>query len=585
MAWAAASPALAIELRQFAVAGKNGDLRDALFSASLVAAAEQDATTTARGVIAAAQADYARLLRVLYANGYYSGVVHIYLDGREAAGIPTFSPPAHIDAVAITIDPGPVFRFGRAEIAPLAPGSQPPAEFRPGAPAHSTVLQQTVDAAVVDWRANGHAKVAISGQQVTANHAARTLSARLRLTPGPRVRFGDLRQTSTSAVRAARVRRIAGLPKGQVFSPAEMAKVANRLRRTGAFSSVSLSEAKTLGPGNTMDIDLALVDEKPRRFGFGAEISSFEGLTFSGFWLHRNLFGGAERFRVEGEVSGIGGQTGGIDYSLGTRLEIPAAFGTDTKAFVFTNASFEDEPSYRAWQSGIGGGAVWIMSDKLEAELGVALRYSETRDSFGDRRFVLLTLPAAATWDNRDNVLNPTRGTYLKAQATPFISLEGTGGGLRFYADGRAYRSLSESNGFVLAGRVQAGATVGASLASIPPDFLFYSGGGGTVRGQPYQSLGVDLGGGNITGGRSFLAMSAELRAKASDKIGLVGFVDAGYVGSNGFLDNSGAWHAGAGLGLRYDTGIGPIRLDIAAPISGTTGKGTQIYVGIGQAF
>ena len=104
------------------------------------------------------------------------------------------------------------------------------------------------------------------------------------------------------------------------------------------------------------------------------------------------------------------------------------------------------------------------------------------------------------------------------------------------------------------------------------------------MRGQPYQSLGVDLGGGQRTGGKAFFGASSELRARVTDKIGVVGFVDAGYIGANGFSD-SGDWHAGAGLGLRYDTGIGPLRLDVAAPISGSTGDGVQIYIGIGQAF
>ena len=122
-----------------------------------------------------------------------------------------------------------------------------------------------------------------------------------------------------------------------------------------------------------------------------------------------------------------------------------------------------------------------------------------------------------------------------------------------------------------------------------PRDFLFYSGGGGTVRGQPYQSLGVNVlrsGLTNIqTGGTYFLAASAEVRAKVTEKIGVVGFVDAGQVSVGGFNDASSDWHAGAGLGLRYATGFGPIRLDVAAPVGGTTGKGVQIYVGIGQAF
>lgn len=585
LSWLVVSPVHAAELRRFDVAGDNSDLRDKLRTSLLVSNAVDEPEATPRSILAAAQADYGRLLRVLYANGYYSGTIQIRLDGREASDMPTFALPNQIDSIAIRVNPGPLFRFGAAEISPLAPASRPPEEFRTGAVARSTVLQDTVDTTVSDWRNAGHAKVKLVDQQLSANHSARTLSARLRFAPGPQVRFGELRQMTPSAVRAERIQNIAGLPTGEVFSPEEKANAAKRLRRTGAFSSVALSEAETLGPGDRMDIELELVDEKPHRFGFGAEISSFEGLALSGFWLHRNLFGGAERLRIGGEVTGIAGQTSGIDYSLDVRLDIPAAFRSDIDAFVFAQTAYEDEPTYRSWKTSIGGGVLRTFSDELTVELGLALRYSETNDSFGKRQFFLLTFPTETIWDKRDDKLNPTSGFYLKAEATPFAEMDGSVAGLRFLADGRAYRSLDEDQNYVLAGRLQIGSVFGAGLASLPPDYLFYSGGGGTVRGQPYQSLDVDLGGGNRSGGKAFLGASTELRAAVTDTIGVVGFVDAGYIGSDGLLDSSGEWHAGAGLGLRYNTGIGPLRLDVAAPISGSTGDGVQFYIGIGQAF
>ena len=141
----------------------------------------------------------------------------------------------------------------------------------------------------------------------------------------------------------------------------------------------------------------------------------------------------------------------------------------------------------------------------------------------------------------------------------------------------------------MVAARVQAGAIFGSDLLETPRDDLFFSGGGGTVRGQPYRSLGIAVTRGFgpqfLIGGKYFLAGSLELRAKVSDKIGVVGFVDWGSIGLDSFTGATAESHAGAGLGLRYDTGLGPIRLDVAAPISGATGEGVQIYVGLGQSF
>ncbi len=153
--------------------------------------------------------------------------------------------------------------------------------------------------------------------------------------------------------------------------------------------------------------------------------------------------------------------------------------------------------------------------------------------------------------------------------------------------DLRTYRGFGEDDRLVLAGRVQAGTILGSSVAGTPRDYLFYTGGGGSVRGQPYQSLGVQvIGGGTVrSGGLSFAALSGELRARIGEKLGLVAFYDAGFVSSGDLFGGADGFHAGAGIGLRYDTGIGPIRIDLAGPVAGATGDGVQLYVGIGQSF
>jgi translocation and assembly module TamA len=575
--------ARALDDVQFEVQGGDARLQAALESASLVRTARDDGTTDPRDLTAAALADYARLLDALYAEGYYGGVIHILIDGREAASLSPFSAPTRIDRIAIRIDPGPQFRFATAEVAPLPPDATRAAEFRSGMPARSTLIRSAVEAGISDWRNAGRAKADIAGQSVVADHRDATLDARIALAPGPLVRFGALNQTTPSAVRATRIARIAGLPTGNTFSPKTLDEVAARLRRTGAFSSVVLSEAETLGPGDTMDIGLAVTDEKPRRFGAGAELSSLDGLTLSAFWLHRNLLGGAERLRVDGEVSDIDGSFAGMDFSLAARLDIPAAFGTDTGAYVTAHAEYIDDPAFRAMQGGAGAGVNRRFSDTLDGEIGLAYRYSVTDDDLGRRHFSLLSVPGTITWDRRDDPLDATSGFYVSADFEPFYDLSGGTLGARGWVDLRAYHAFADD--FVIAGRALAGSVVGASAADVPPDYLFFSGGGGTVRGFPYQSLGVDLGGGTIIGGRSFLGASGELRYSINDTFGLVGFADAGYVGADAFPGAGGGYQVGAGVGLRYDTGIGPVRLDVAMPVYGSGGDGVQFYVGIGQSF
>ena len=574
--------ASALDSVELTAPGAPDELLTALRGSSLSIAAKRDGVTSAQDVLAAARADYSRLVGVLYAQARYSGVVQIRIDGREAASIQPLAVPQNISNIRITVDPGPVFHFGTARISPLAPGTNLPAGYALGQRANSDAVRAAVGAAIDGWRDLGHANVSVAGQDLRADHRAHRLDATVLISPGNRLHFGQLILEGESAVQIRRIEQIAALPRGQVFSPADVDAVATRLRRTGAFRSVVISEADRENADGTLDIVARLVDEKQHRFGFGAEVSTQEGATLSGFWLHRNLFGGAERLRIDGEIAGLGGMTGGTDLKFATRYERPATIGPDTSIYLQFSVEHLAEPDFKSTHYEFGVGLNRIFSEELTGEIALEWRQARTEDAFGVRRYDLFSMPVGLSWDKRDDSLNPTEGHFLQAEVRPFLGFGDTSSGARIYADGRVYKSVSDQ--LVLAGRLQLGSVVGPSVATAPPDYLFYSGGGGTVRGQTYQSLGIDLGGGQRRGGRSFIGLSAEARWKVSNKIGIVGFADTGYIGSGSFFEDSGVWHSGVGLGLRYKTGIGPIRLDVAVPVGGT-GRGTQIYIGIGQAF
>lgn len=578
------APVSALEKIGFNTPGADDRLRSALIAASALRAAVADETREdAQDLLAAARTDYNNLVSTLYEAGHYSGTVSIRVNGREAATIPPLDAPAEIREIKIRVVPGPVFALDRARIAPVAPGTELPEGFRPGGPAGLGILRTTAEAGIDGWRNVGHAKAEVADERIVANHATQRLDAEIALDPGPRLRFGGLTFRGDTAVRPERLDEIAGFPTGEVFSPDHVDRVATRLRRTGVFASVAMEEAEDANPDGTLDVTARLDDREPRRFGAGAEISSTEGATLSAYWLHRNLFRGAERLRFDAEVGGIAGESGGMDYMLGARFTRPATFTPDTSFWIESELARKNEPTYRSDSADLSFGFEHIFSDRLKGSAGLGLRYADTFSATGNNEFLLLTAPLELTWDNRDDPLDATEGYYLDGTATPFLGLNGSDSGARLTFDARTYLGLGDR--FVLAGRVQAGSVLGAALAGTPPDFLFHSGGGGTVRGHSYQSLGVTQPNGSETGGRSLAVFSLEMRAQIAGNFGGVAFVDYGIVGADS-LPGTGTSHAGAGLGLRYDTGIGPIRLDVATPISGpVSGSRVQVYIGIGQAF
>ncbi len=570
------------------VQSEDGTLASEIRAASLVAAIKDDTEAepaTPIDILSAAQADYGRIIALLYDAGYFGPTINILVDGCEAAAISPVQPPARVNSVVLSVDAGPVFRFGRIGISPKAEGTAQTDGFAPGETARVSVLRSATAAHIEGWRQQGHAKARVAGQSITARHPDRVIDAAVTLDPGPRLRLGKLTITGESAVREARLREIAGWPSGAVFDPDDLALVQKRLRRTGTFGTANLTEAETPNPDGTLDVTATINDQLPRRYSFGAEFGTLDGLTLSGSWLHRNIFGGAERLLVEGEVAGIAGDTGGIDYAISAKLSRPATFRTDLEAFGLVAFEQEDEVNYFARTASIEVGTLYFASDDREYSYGVGLQTAKTRDDLGERTYTIATLSFRATFDRRDNALDATSGYYAEIGLTPFVSLGGTDDGLLTTLDLRTYRQVGSR--VTLAFRGLLGSVAGPSLADAPADFLFYSGGGGTVRGQGYQSLGVDLSPTVTVGGRSFVGLSGEVRVKTGRNLSVVGFYDAGYIGPKSFFDGQdGEWHSGVGAGIRYDTGIGPIRFDMAVPASGPDdGSGLEIYIGIGQSF
>ena len=169
------------------------DLYEAIAGGSLLREqTAEDATPSTQELLAAAQADYARLLAVLYDQGYFAGVIKITVDGVDAAAIAPVAPPKQINKAVIAIEPGKKFSFSKAEIKPVADGTELPDGFATGQTASLGVLKETVSAGIEGWRDQGHAKAALSSQQLTARVPDSTISATLKLAPGPRLRFGAL---------------------------------------------------------------------------------------------------------------------------------------------------------------------------------------------------------------------------------------------------------------------------------------------------------------------------------------------------------------------------------------------------------
>jgi translocation and assembly module TamA len=388
--------------------------------------------------------------------------------------------------------------------------------------------------------------------------------------------------TGNSSVRADAIRRIAGLPTGETFHPDALRRAAQRLRRTGAFRSVAVTEAEKPERNQTLTITADVEEELPRRFRFGAQVSSRTGLALTLGWLHRNLAGNAERLSIEGQIRNIGG-TEDIDGRFSIRLDQPARLGPDDNVFLLADLERLSRPHFDLDRFRVGIGVTRDLGDGLSGALSLEAQVADADDAFGTRRFRTLSLPFRLTLDRRDVPQDATRGYFLEGELRPFAGLGGTASGIATALEARGYLPLGDA--IVLAGRARLASVAGPAQQDVSPALLHFSGGADSVRGHPFQSLGIPAGTATA-GGRSLFLATAELRARLTDSWALAGFYDFGLVDAASVPGTGSRSHAGAGIGVRYTAGgFGPIRLDLALPLAGDTEDGLQFYIGIGQAF
>lgn len=574
---------------------ETGAAETAARNASALIADEADPASGAAGLIAKARGDYRRIIAALYNEGNYGAAVSIRIGGVEASELaPDVNLPDPVDVtVAVTV--GPVFTFNNVAIANQAPETSDPGDqvelpvmrgYGAGQVARSSVILAAEQLAVQAWQQQGYAKAAVVGRDVVADHATRTVDVTINVDPGRHAGFGDIAVSGTDRMNPDFVRQQTGLAVGEEYDPDTLERSQKRLDRLEVFRAARFQAADSIGADGLLPYQL-IVEELPgRRFGAGASYSTVDGLGLEGFHLWRNLFGQAERLRLDARVASIAFpiDTAQFDYMFGGTFTKPGFLTPDTDLVAAISAERSIYPTYTE-TSAVGRlGLTHYFSDELTLEGGVNYKRARFDDVFGTRDFSTIGVYAGATYDGRNSTVDPTEGFYLAGNAEPYYDLRFNNMGVRVTAEGRTYFGFSEEDTFVLAGRLKVGALLGPALNEIPPDKLFFAGGGGSVRGYGFKSIGVEDAG-VVTGGRYLLEGSLEARAKVTEDIGVVGFVDGGYVAADKFpgLEDL---RLGAGIGARYYTPLGPLRLDVAIPLNKRAGDPDYaIYVGIGQSF
>ncbi|WP_340276509.1 autotransporter assembly complex protein TamA [Roseibium algae] len=570
------------------------DLTAGLEASSLLITREKQRPSGRSGLISRGLTDLDRLVARLYTTGHYGGTVKIDFNGTslqtalETGDIPGARPVK----VAINVTPGPQFTFGRININAAGKAgaslSEDPGSWglSSGLPAKSGDILVAEGRIVKTLRARGYPNAKITNREIVADHATNKLDVSLDVNTGFKARFGAVTVSGADITDPAFVARQAMIPEGTVYSPAELDKARGRLNELGIFSSVRLIEGDVSGPDGLLPIMIEVSERKRHVIGAGATWSSSEGFGVEGYWRRRNVFGKGELLSLEGSVGRIGNaDLQAMEYSTRIAFEKPGVFGPTTKFTTSLGAKQEAPDAYTSRSVTLDAYLVHDFNEHLTGRGGAKVYYSQEDDVFGENEYLLVSLPADLTFDNRDNKLNPSKGIFAAASLEPAYDTLNSNAMVFIKATVSSYVALDEAKRFILAGKIAGGSILGPSIEDIPASQRFIAGGGGSIRGYAYRNVGPRKNG-QVTGGRSLLEVSGEIRVRMTDTIGMVGFVDAGNAYADSTPDLSKPLKIGVGAGIRYFTPIGPLRIDAAVPLDPEKDDPEfALYVGLSQAF
>ena len=524
---------------------------------------------------------------LLRSEGYYQPVLEDLVEGDET--------PVAI----VSVDPGRRFLLGEPAIqwadpsppAPIIEAARTDLDIPAAAPGRAADVIAAEGRIIASLTRNGYPDAAVRPRRVVVDHAAFTVTPTYRIASGPLVRLDGVRVETTGPTNPAWVAALTPWREGDRYDPEQVAELERRLLETGVYDGVgvALTSADQNTAAGTRPVIVTLTDRPRRIVEAGASFSTADGSGVEGLWTYYNRFGRADTLRFEARVANI-------DSRLGANLSLPHWRRPGQTLALSAAVVNEDTDAYRRTAGVLSADLRQRIGKTSWFSYGVGLdagKYDENRfDPLTQaplaitRDLALLTARGSAYLDQSNDPLNPTTGwrATLNVQPTA-VTGEDTIVFLRTEAQLTGYVPLREDGATVAAGRVRLGSIIGGDELTIPSDRLFYSGGGGSVRGYEYQGVAPRLPDNTPRGGLSLFEFSAEIRRDLGRNFGAVAFVDGGAVGFAETPDFSNLRYA-VGLGARYNLSFGPIRADIAFPLDKREGDADfQIYVSIGQAF
>ena len=548
---------------------------------------------------ARARSDEALLIEMLRTYGYYSGEVMRQLSGGRRGDNGVNDRVDTVPQVRFDILPGDRFTFDAIDLGNLA-----------SAPDYSDLRSsfeiQTGDALQADrivaeqsdlqiaLGESGYPFAEIDAPLLLIDHARKQGDLSLPVEPGGKYVFAGVDSADPKFLSDRHLLRIARFEPGDVYQASLETDLRRAILATGLVSSVAVSAREITPPQDGQPGEVALdvdFERAPLRtiagaIGYGTE----DGFKVEVNWEHRNLFPPEGSLKVRG-IIGTREQVGSITYQKNNFLKRDQILTFD--AYVSDIVTEAVDARTLALRGSFERVSNLLFQKPLSWQVGAELLMSEETNRVRrgiprpPQNYIIASIFGSGTIDTTDNLLDPERGFRV----TGFLAPEGSRSEgveslyVRAQADASYYLPVGST---VVAGRVRAATIQGTEVFRVAPSRRLYAGGGGSVRGYGFQAIGPIDDFGEPTGGASLIEVALEARIQTGffdGAVEIVPFIDAGSV-ALGSTPDFRSVKVGAGVGVRYKTSFGPIRVDVGAPLNpGEFDAPVVVYVSLGQAF
>ena len=579
-----------------------GDIVDRFAGLSSLKSYDDDEDNLAQ-IVRRARTDRETLAEVMRVYGYYDAQIYQTLGGLgdraegEAAG------PIDVEKVIVRFDvqPGPQYKVGQIALGELS-STGPDYEalrgafkIQPGDAINGDRIVAERLSLQTALGETGYAFAKLGDPDLLIDHERREGDLTVPVTPGGVYQFGKINSSRDRFLSAKHLQRIARFDPGERFKRSEVDDLRQAILATGLVSSLTVEAREVAKPDGqtpgTVDVDVTLTPAPLRTIAGLIGYSSGEGFRVEASWEHRNFFPPEGMVRVRG-VAGTQEQLAGLTFRRNNFLTRDLVLNADLYARNQTSSAFEARTV--SFTAGLERQQTLLFQKPWVFSAGLEILATGERDAAAilarqaRKTYFIGALPMRAAYDGSDDLLDPTRGFRVGLRVSPEISVQN--GVKSSYGkaqlDASYYQPVGEK--LVVAGRVRFGTILGTDITNIAPSRRFYAGGGGSVRGYGFQLIGPRDTAGEPSGGRALSEFSLEARVKTGllgGAVSLVPFVDAGAVDTT-TTPRLRDIKVGAGIGLRYETNFGPIRIDLGTPLNPSKGDSRiGVYVALGQAF